>query len=381
MNRNDPALINNPYPLYRQWRDEQPIWWSDGEMRGWIISRYGDVRRILKDPQTFSSGIMGEAQARLPLLSDDPPRHTQLRAIVNKAFTSRTLKLLESRLETLVSELLEALPDGGSVDISGQFTSPLPVTVIAQMMAIPPSRNDDFKRWSDALTGTSEASNMAERMPDILEMSAYFQSLIPERRHNPGEDLISRVVHAEVDGEKLSDADIAGFCMLLLIAGNETTTNLLSNLLNYLAEQPRLWAQLREQPEKIDDAIEEILRFDGPVHWVNRIATQNVEVSGQTIKAGEAVYAFMGSANRDPRHYENPDEFRLDRGRTDHQTFGHGIHFCIGAPLARLEAHRAIQALLQRYRSIRHTPDGNNERTHSTMLRGFHHLWLDLESA
>jgi cytochrome P450 len=117
------------------------------------------------------------------------------------------------------------------------------------------------------------------------------------------------------------------------------------------------------------------------VHWVNRIATQNVEVSGQTIKAGEAVYAFMGSANRDPRHYENPDEFRLDRGRTDHQTFGHGIHFCIGAPLARLEAHRAIQALLQRYRSIRHTPDGNNERTHSTMLRGFHHLWLDLESA
>lgn len=350
-------------------------------MRGWIISRYSDVRRVLKDSQTFSSQIMGEAEARLPLLSDDPPRHTQLRAIVNKAFTSRTLKLLESGLDTLVSELLEMLPDNGPVDISGQFTSPLPVTVIAQMMAIPPSRNEDFKRWSDALTGTSEASNMTERMPDILEMSAYFQSLIPKRRQNPGEDLISKVVHAEVDGKMLSDADIAGFCMLLLIAGNETTTNLLSNLLNYLAEEPRLWARLREQPDKIDDAIEEILRFDGPVHWVNRMATQSVEVAGQTIKEGEAVYAFMGSANRDPRHYDNPDEFRLDRGRTDHQTFGHGIHFCIGAPLARLEARRALHGLLERYRTIRHTPNANNERTHSTMLRGFHRLWLDLESA
>ena len=381
MNRNDPTLVGNPYPLYRQWRDEQPIWWSDGEMKGWIISRYSDVRQVLKDSHTFSSQIMGEAEVRLPLLSDDPPRHTQLRAIVNKAFTSRTLKLIESSLDTLVSELLEALPNNGPVDISGQFTSPLPVTVIAQMMAIPPSRNEDFKRWSDALTGTSEASNMTERMPDILEMSAYFQSLIPERRQNPGEDLISKVVYAGVDGEMLGDADIAGFCMLLLIAGNETTTNLLSNLLNYLAEEPRLWGRLREQPDKIDDAIEEILRFDGPVHWVNRMATQNVEVAGQTIKEGEAVYAFMGSANRDPRHYDNPDEFRLDRGRTDHQTFGHGIHFCIGAPLARLEARRAMQGLLQRYRSIRHTPNANNERTHSTMLRGFHHLWLDLEHA
>ena len=381
MNRNDPSLIDNPYPLYRQWRDEQPIWWSDGEMRGWIISRHSDVRRVLKDSQTFSSQIMGEAEARLPLLSDDPPRHTQLRAIVNKAFTSRTLKLLESGLDALVSELLELLPDNGPVDISGQFTSPLPVTVIAQMMAIPPSRNEDFKRWSDALTGTSEASNMTERMPDILEMSAYFQSLIPKRRQNPGEDLISKVVHAEVDGKMLSDADIAGFCMLLLIAGNETTTNLLSNLLNYLAEEPRLWARLREQPDKIDDAIEEILRFDGPEHWVNRMATQSVEVAGQTIKEGEAVYAFMGSANRDPRHYDNPDEFRLDRGRTDHQTFGHGIHFCIGAPLARLEARRALHGLLERYRTIRHTPNANNERTRSTMLRGFHRLWLDLEPA
>ena len=381
MNLNDAKLIDNPYPSYQEWREEKPIWWSDGEMKGWILSRYSDVRAVLKDPKTFSSQIMGEAEIRLPLLSDDPPRHTQLRAIVNKAFTSRTLKLLEADVTTLVSELLDAMPDNGPVDITDEFTSPLPVTVIAQMMAIPASRKEDFKRWSDALTGTSEASDMTERMPDILEMSAYFQSLIPERRQNPGEDLISRVVHAEVDGETLSDQDIVGFCMLLLIAGNETTTNLLSNLLNYLADQPQLWKELREEPDKIEAAIEEILRFDGPVHWVNRMATRDVEFHDQKINKGEAIYAFMGSANRDPRHYENPDEFRLDRGRTDHHSFGHGIHFCIGAPLARLEARYAMEALLQRYRSINHSPSANNERSHSTMLRGFHHLWLDLERA
>ena len=150
MNRNDAKLIENPYPSYQEWREDKPIWWSDGEMRGWILSRHGDVRTVLKDPQTFSSQIMGEAEARLPLLSDDPPRHTQLRAIVNKAFTSRTLKLMEADLTTLVSELLDAMLDSGPVDISDEFTSPLPVTVIAQMMAIPASRREDFKRWSDA---------------------------------------------------------------------------------------------------------------------------------------------------------------------------------------------------------------------------------------
>ncbi|MBT5006148.1 MAG: cytochrome P450 [Halieaceae bacterium] len=384
MNNNDATLIANPYPNYQRWRDEQPIWWSDGELKGWILSRYDDVRTILKDSKTFSSQSMGEGETqamRLPLLTDDPPRHTQLRAVVNKAFTSRTLKKMEVEVAELTAELLDEMRGKTSVDISAEFTSPLPVSVIARMMGIPPERKDDFKRWSDALTGTSEATDLAERMPHIMEMAGYFQSLIPQRRENRGEDLISKVVCAQVDDQTLADQDIVGFCMLLLIAGNETTTNLLSNLLNHLADQPHTWSELRDNPDKIEAAIEETLRFDAPVHWVNRKATRDVEFHGQTVKAGEAVYAFMGSANRDPRHYEDADQFSLNRGRGDHHTFGHGIHFCIGAPLARLEARYAMEELLKRYRSISHTHDANNERTHSTMLRGFHHLWLDLEPA
>ena len=384
MNLDDKKLLANPYPFYQQWRDEKPIWWSDGHIRGWVLSRYDDVRTILKDAQTFSSKSMGEGETQamsLPMLTDDPPRHTQLRAIVNKSFTSRAMKLMEQEIADLVNDLLDTIDSRSPVDITTKFTMPLPVSVIAQMMGIPPALKNDFKRWSDALTASGEATDLADRMPDVMEMAGFFQSLIPDRRENPGEDLISKAVHTEVDGQKMSDQDIVGYCILLLIAGNETTTNLLSSLLNVIADEPHLWAELRENPDKIDAAIEETLRFDAPVQWINRKATRDVEFHGQTVKAGERVYAFMGSANRDPRHYENPEQFRLDREGRDHHSFGHGIHFCIGAPLARIEAKYAIQELLNRYRSISHSPEAENERTHSTMLRGFHHLWLDLEPA
>jgi cytochrome P450 len=379
----DPETLENPYPHYRHWREEMPIWWAE-DAQGWVLSRYDDVRAVLKDAQTFSSQSMGEMDQQamaLPLLTDDPPRHTQLRAIVNTAFTSRTLKEMEVEVQQLVERLLGQWQGNQPVDISEAFTIPLPVAVIARLMDIPIARKDDFKRWSDALTGTSEASDLEERMPDIMAMATYFQSLIPQRRENPGDDLISRVVHAQVDGEGLSDADIVGFTILLLIAGNETTTNLLANLLYHLADHPGQWTQLRDNPDLIDAAIEETLRFDAPVHWVNRKATVDTEFHGQTIKSGDTVFAILGSANRDALHYDEPDSFRLDRGRSDHHTLGHGIHFCIGAPLGRLEARYALQGLLNRYQGVRHAAQGQNERTHSNMLRGFHHLWLEFEPA
>ena len=356
----DPDVAVNPYPHYQHWREQQPVF-RDETSGQWIISRHADVVAALKNPQLFSSSAFAQSEqsaVTLPLLSDDPPRHTQLRALVNRAFTSRTLKQIEADVVRLSNSMITALPGDEPIDIAERFTIPLPVAVIAQMMDIPVARGEDFKRWSDALTGTSEA----------------------QRRANPGEDLISRVVNAEVDGEHMSDEDIAGFCMLLLIAGNETTTNLLSNLLHHAASNPGVWQQLRDNRDGIDAAIEEILRFDAPVQFVFRTVMEDFTLHGQQLSAGDIAVLLMGSANHDPDHHETPEQFRLDRKQNSHLTFGHGIHFCIGAPLGRLEARIALESMLDRFSSVDHA-EQPNERTHSQMLRGFHHLWLEFKTA
>jgi cytochrome P450 len=371
----------DPYPDYKNWRENNPIWWAE-DVNAWVISRYKDVHLVLKDPKLFSSAAMGERdhEISLPLLTDDPPRHSKLRAIMNKAFTSRAIKLMENEVRSMSNDLLNKLDISKPVDIAHEFTIPLPISVISQLMGIPFERKDDFKRWSDALTGTGSETEIEKRMPEIINMRNYFLSLIPLRKENPGDDLISKVVNAEVDGETLDDNTIAGFNMLLLIAGNETTTNLLSNMLNHISYNPNIWKELRKDKSLVDAAIEETLRFDSPVHWVSRRATEDTELSGQIIKKGENVFAIMGSANRDSNHYENPEEFRLDRKQNkDHHTFGHGIHFCMGAPLARLEGKYALEGLLNRFEEVTPLKDAKNQRTSSSMLRGYHHLWLNLK--
>ena len=371
----------DPYPDYKNWRENNPIWWAE-DVNAWVVSRYKDVHIVLKNPKLFSSAAMGERdhEISLPLLTDDPPRHTKLRAIMNKAFTSRAIKLMENEVRNMSNDLLDKLDISKPVDIAHEFTIPLPISVISQLMGIPFERKDDFKRWSDALTGTGSETEIEKRMPEIINMRNYFLSLIPLRKESPGDDLISKVVNAEVDGETLDENTIAGFNMLLLIAGNETTTNLLSNMLNHISYNPNIWEELRQNKDLVDAAIEETLRFDSPVHWVSRRATKDTELSGQIIKKGENVFAIMGSANRDSSHYESPDEFRLDRKQNkDHHTFGHGIHFCMGAPLARLEGKYALEGLLNRFEEVTPLKNAKNQRTSSSMLRGYHHLWLNLK--
>lgn len=371
----------DPYPDYKNWRENNPIWWAE-DVNAWVVSRYKEVHIVLKNPKLFSSAAMGERdhEISLPLLTDDPPRHTKLRAIMNKAFTSRAIKLMENEVRNMSNDLLDKLDISKPVDIAHEFTIPLPISVISQLMGIPFERKDDFKRWSDALTGTGSETEIEKRMPEIINMRNYFLSLIPLRKESPGDDLISKVVNAEVDGETLDENTIAGFNMLLLIAGNETTTNLLSNMLNHISYNPNIWEELRQNKDLVDAAIEETLRFDSPVHWVSRRATKDTELSGQIIKKGENVFAIMGSANRDSSHYENPDEFRLDRKQNkDHHTFGHGIHFCMGAPLARLEGKYALEGLLNRFEEVTPLKNAKNQRTSSSMLRGYHHLWLNLK--
>lgn len=383
MNFQQLESIANPYPLYAQWRAEQPIWWAD-DVQGWVLSRYDDVRSVLKDPANYSSEVAparSESTLSLPLLHDDPPRHTSLRAIVNRSFTSRVMKQMEAEIETVVDQLLDDIDVARPVDIAEALTIPLPVALISHFMGIPFERKDDFKRWSDSLTATGTAKTMEERMPDIIEMMDFFRDEIPKRRRSPDDDLISKIVAANIDGEGLAEEVIVGYCQLLLIAGNETTTNLLSNLLHYIADHPDVWQALRQDPSKIGNAIEECLRFDPPVHWISRIALKDAEFHGQKVARGDAVFTVLAAANRDPDHYADPDSFRLDRNRSDHHTFGHGIHFCIGAPLARMEAQHALIGMLRRFATVDHAPDAANERTHSSMLRGYHHLWLELGSA
>jgi cytochrome P450 len=275
-------------------------------------------------------------------------------------------------IEDIANHLVEEML-GRDVDVVTALTTPLPVIVISRLMGIPEARRDDFKRWSDALTGTLAGALPTERRAEVMEMAAFFQSLIGERRAHPGEDLVSAIVNAEIDGERLSDNDIVGFNILLLIAGNETTTNLLGNLLNVLADRPDLWSALRNDPALIEVAIEETLRFDSPVQFLVREATEDVDFHGQRVRKGERVAVVMGSANRDPDLHTDPDTFRLDRERARHYAFGYGIHFCIGAPLARLEARMSMAALVRRASTLVRG-EGHAERVPSHLLRGFHRL-------
>ncbi len=369
----DDAQIRDPYPRYEQWRARHPVW-RDRDSGRWIISRHEDVLDILKDHQRFSSAAMGAALP-LPTLTDDPPRHTQMRSIVNKAFTTAMLKSIEPDIATIANDLVGALPADEHIDIVERLTTPLPVTVISRMMGIPESRKADFKRWSDALTGTLAGASPAARQAELMEMAQFFRELIPERKKNPSSDLFSAVANAEVDGVGLSEWEIIGFNILLLIAGNETTTNLLGNLLNVLADRPELWEQLRREPDLVDTAIEETLRFDSPVQFLMREAKEDVDLHGERIAARESVIVVMGSANRDAAVFDAPDEYRLDRTRGRHLSFGYGIHFCIGAPLARIEARLAMRALLSRSQHVARG-NGRTQRVGSHLLRGFEALSL-----
>jgi cytochrome P450 len=321
----------DPFPYYKYMRENQPVYFSP-ETNDWNVFHYQEVQQVLSDHANFSNTIIGGGDPTNPIaasmIANDPPRHRQLRGLVTQAFTPRTIAGLEGRISGIVQELLDKTIPNGQMDVVPELAYPLPIVVIAELLGAPKEDQTRFKVWSEAIVSSRMGSN--EASGPQMEMGGYFMQLIAQRRQQPMNDLMSDLIAARVDGQQLNDLELLGFCILLLVAGHETTTNLISNAIICLDEHPDAMAQLRAQPELVPAAIEEVLRYRAPVHYMIRITTQNVMVGGQEIPAGQVVKAWIGSANRDEKVFPNAETFDITRDAKQHMGFGFGVHFCLG---------------------------------------------------
>ncbi|WJH26108.1 cytochrome P450 [Pseudarthrobacter defluvii] len=367
----------DPFPHYERMRAAAPVF-HDEQSGSWHVFRYDDVQRVLSEHATFSSRMGGDAPSgsgqlfASSLITADPPRHRQLRSLVTQAFTPKAVDALAPRISALANELVDGMvARGGSADLIQDLAYPLPVIVISELMGIPAQDRERFKHWSDTIVSqTRTGPGSGSQDTTTSEMVEYFLDLIDQRRSRPGEDMISSLLSAEIQGQKLSVPELLGFCALLLVAGNETTTNLIGNAVLCLSESPGTLDRLLKEPALLPQTLEEVLRFRSPVQSMYRVSVAETEVGGERIPAGAPIVAWIGSANRDERQFERAAEFDVDRSPNRHVAFGHGIHFCLGAPLARLEARIALEALLARLPGLSVAPGAHLERMESTIVYG-----------
>lgn len=353
-------LRRDPYPLYEQVRSSSPLL-HEPQSDMWLVFDYESVKRVLTDHEAFSS-IVTPPTGKAPdwLVFSDPPRHTKLRGIIMRAFTPRSIANLEPRIRELSRELLVPALERRQMDLAGDYSNLLPTMVIAEMIGIPVADRARFLRWGEAImnlsysiAGGEEAARAIKEHAAVKEeMKAYLTEVLPERRRAPKDDLLTRLVEAEVDGEHLTEDEILGFFQLLLSAGTETTTNLINNAILCLIENQDQLARLRAEPQLLQSAIEEVLRYRSPGQIMFRSAKRDIDLHGQVIPAGKLVLAMIGSANRDPMKFRNPDRFDITRDPNPHIAFGHGIHFCLGASLSRLEARVALEHLLEQMKGF-----------------------------
>jgi len=380
----DPEFLADPYPTYHRLRDEDPVHHSP--MDFWVLTRYEDVAAVLRDPRFIKEPLVSMVAARfgvsvppgvgLSMLDRDPPDHTRLRSLVSKAFTPRVVEGLRPRIQKMVDELITRAEAVGTMDLIEEFAYPIPVSVICEMLGVPVEDHERFKGWSlDIARGLDSVwlppeSEIPKRSGAARHaIGDYMRGLIAERRASPRGDLLSALIAAEEAGDKLSEDELIATCILLLIAGHETTVNLIGNGTLALLRHPEELRRLRETPGLITSAVEELLRYDGPVQRTARITSTAVTLGGRTIPKGEMVMPFIGAADRDPSQFPDPD--RLDLGRADnrHIAFGWGIHFCLGAPLARVEGQIAIDTLVRRLPRLALVND-EPEHRQSLTLRG-----------
>jgi cytochrome P450 len=380
----DPEFVADPYPTYHRLRAEDPVHRSP--LGFWVLTRYEDVVGVLRD-QRFAKeaiaafvaqklGVELTAGVGISMLDRDPPDHTRLRSLVSKAFTPRVVDGLRPRIQEIVGDLLDRAEDRHAMDVIEDFAYPIPVIVICEMLGVPVEDHERFRGWSlDLARGLDAAmlgpqSDVAQRsMTARGALAEYFRELIAERRDAPRADLLSALIAAEEAGDKLSENELLATCILILVAGHETTVNLLGNGILALLRHPDQLRWLRENPGMIGGAVEELLRYDGPVQRTARVPSVDAVIAGHKIEAGDMVMPFIGAADRDPAHFPDPDRLDLARADNRHVAFGMGIHFCLGAPLARLEGQIAINALLQRFPKLALATDRPHYRQ-SLTLRG-----------
>lgn len=391
----EPSAWLDPFPWYREMRHEAPVRF-DPDRQAWDLFRYDDVERALGDHETFSSDISRAEAFEFPgdeaanpiensLLRSDPPRHTRLRGVVEAAFRPGAVERLAPRIRSITEDCLDEVADDGEMDLVGDLAAPLPVIVIAELLGVPADDRDLFKQWSDVLVADPSAEDDPEaglqRQRDALDaIGAYFADLVDERRADPGDDLLSRIATADPSGGALTDEDVLGYCMLLLVAGNVTTTNLLGNAVRTFDDHPSLRDRVTEDRDLLESAIEEVLRYRSPVQALTRVATTAIRLGDRTIGEGDMVVLWLGSANRDEAVFDAPDEFRPARDQNPHVAFGHGIHYCLGAPLARLETRIALERLFDRFDDVRVAETGLDP-IESTFLYGVERLPVEFESA